>query len=123
MELAIMLQGFPAQVSKADDDETHIQTVVDYMSLAVQQGKQIDPIGGQRIQEHIQQHIANLSEKDGAAAKRITNELQQFSQTLQQMAQAQQPQSGSPMDGGGLGAAQGVPGVPGGAEAQGGVAQ
>lgn len=123
MELSIMLEGFPAQVSKADDDEIHIQTVVDYMSLSVQQGKQISPVGGQRILEHIQAHIANLAEKDGAAAKRITNELQQFSQTLQQVAQAQQSQPGSTVDGGGLEQSQGVPGQPIGAEAQSGFSQ
>ena len=74
-ELTFMRLGFPAVVKDLDDHATHIRTVLGYIQLSSQSGRQVEPMEMQRIQEHIKTHLDLLRKKDKQAAKEIEAEI------------------------------------------------
>ena len=74
-ELTFMRLGFPAVVKDLDDHATHIRTILGYIQLSSQSGRQVEPMEMQRIQEHIKTHLELLRKKDKQAAKEIEAEI------------------------------------------------
>ena len=63
-ELTFMRLGFPAVVKETDDHATHIRTILGYIQLSSQTGRQVEPMEMQRLQEHIQAHLELLRKTD-----------------------------------------------------------
>lgn len=76
-EIAILRIGFPAAVEASDDDVVHIQTCLQYLHQRGQLGVPVDPVEQQRVIEHINEHIQQLSKKDPKMARQIVKQLQQ----------------------------------------------
>jgi len=74
-ELTFMRLGFPAVVKESDDHATHIRTILGYIQLSSQSGRQVEPMEMQRLQEHIQTHLELLRKKDKDAAKEVEAEI------------------------------------------------
>tara|TARA_B100000073_G_C23443213_1_gene456207 strand:- start:129 stop:647 length:519 start_codon:yes stop_codon:yes gene_type:complete len=74
-ELTFMRLGFPAVVKETDDHATHIRTILGYIQLSSQTGRQVEPMEMQRLQEHIQAHLELLRKTDKDAAKEVEAEI------------------------------------------------
>ena len=74
-ELTFMRLGFPAVVKETDDHATHIRTILGYIQLSSQTGRQVEPMEMQRLQEHIQAHLELLRKSDKDAAKEVEAEI------------------------------------------------
>lgn len=102
-EMLLLMEGFPAAVSKADDHAIHVRTMLDWIAMAIADGEQLSPLQSQRIQAHIQEHIQLLNEDDGKTAKQLTNEVNEFASGVMeaQANVATASQAGPGMDPGG----------------------
>jgi len=102
-ELTFMRLGFPAVVKDLDDHATHIRTVLGYIQLSSQSGRQVEPMEMQRIQEHIKAHLELLHKKDKKAAKELEAEIAGLLAASQPADDPQQqvmpPGAGMPMEG------------------------
>ena len=74
-ELTFMRLGFPAVVKETDDHATHIRTILGYIQLSSQSGRQVEPMEMQRLQEHIQTHLELLRKQDKDAANEVEAEI------------------------------------------------
>lgn len=88
MELMIMRDGFPAAVSKADDHQLHVRTMLDYIALKTAEGAELTPLFTQRFQEHLAAHIEVFKEDDPKAARELAKEVKELSDATNQAAQS-----------------------------------
>ena len=102
-ELTFMRLGFPAVVKGTDDHATHIRTILGYISMSSQAGRQVEPMEMQRIQEHITMHLDALREKDKKAAKEVEAEIAGL------LAAGSQPAAGQPPQEAAMGAPEPIP--------------
>lgn len=96
MELMIMKDGFPAAVSRADDHQAHVRTMLDYIALKSGQGEELDQLFMQRLQEHIQAHLAIFQEDDAKGARQLANEVKELSDAANQAAKGSMEANQSP---------------------------
>lgn len=81
MEIAIMIEGFPAQVKPDEDHVTRIHVLLGYLQKQAMTGAQVDPIAVQRIQQHLMQHFLFLKKMQPQAAKQIAQQIAQAEAT------------------------------------------
>jgi hypothetical protein len=74
-ELLLLEQGFPAQAKPDEDHALRINVLVQRLEALTQLGTQFDPIAGQRIQEHIAQHLMLLKQVNPKLANQIIQSL------------------------------------------------
>lgn len=94
MEILVMNEGFPAQVSRADDHEIHVKTILDWMAKTIAEGGQLSDMQRQRLKDHIDAHIQFLNEDDGKKAKQLINEVNEFATGVMQAQEAAAAQGG-----------------------------
>jgi hypothetical protein len=74
-EITYLLIGFPAVVDPLDDHAIHIKTCVDFIKQRAQLSVPFDPMGHQRLMEHINGHLEALQQTDSKMANQIRREL------------------------------------------------
>ncbi|MBS0229448.1 MAG: hypothetical protein JSS23_12255 [Proteobacteria bacterium] len=105
-EIGTLLLGFPARVKPVDVHPLHIQTIMGYVQAQLAMQRPIDPLGLQKLAEHVQKHLQAFHQQDARAANELGKQvealmapLMQQVQAMQQQQQAQvaQAQPGGPM--------------------------
>jgi hypothetical protein len=93
-EISIMLLGFPAEVRPADDDASHLQSLVGFVQRAAQLGEHMTAERLGLIGQHAEQHLAALKKKAppiyAQKGPQLTQWLQMVQQTVAQLGQQEQ---------------------------------
>tara|TARA_R100000808_G_scaffold14671_2_gene34505 strand:+ start:1973 stop:3865 length:1893 start_codon:yes stop_codon:yes gene_type:complete len=103
-EITFLKLGFPAVVKQSDDHAAHIRTILGYMGMSMQLGRQPEPIEMQRLQEHVAQHLEALRQQDPKMAKEVEQEIAEIAAasaaaTQQQQSQGDQAVEAMPAEG------------------------
>jgi hypothetical protein len=102
-EISILRLGFPAVVQPADDDAEHIRTVIAYIMHQSQIGQMPKGSEAQALMGHVQQHLAQLQQRDPKAAKQAAEAIQSVAEAMAAQQQQQQGQApGQPPMGGAM---------------------
>ncbi|HVX56966.1 MAG TPA: hypothetical protein VHA37_04490 [Candidatus Saccharimonadales bacterium] len=75
VEIVILCDGFPAQVKPNEDHATRIHVLLSWLQAAQLQGRPVDPIAKQRVQEHLAVHFQYLQKLQPQAAKQLLQEI------------------------------------------------
>lgn len=89
MEIPALMLGMPVPVTPDDDDAVHLMTLTQFRASLQQRGVPFDPMVGQVIDQHANDHLAQLQQKDPQAARAV---MAQIKQLQAQVTQFQQPQ-------------------------------
>lgn len=100
-EISILRLGFPAVVQPADDDAEHIRTVIAYIMHQAQIGQIPKGSEAQALMGHVQQHLAQLQQRDPKAAKQAAEAIQGVAEAMAAQQQQQGGQPGQPAQPGG----------------------
>jgi hypothetical protein len=92
-EISILRLGFPAVVQPADDDAEHIRTVIAYIMHQSQIGQMPKGSEAQALMGHVQQHLAQLQQRDPKAAKQAAEAIQAVAEAMAAQQQQQQGQA------------------------------
>lgn len=88
-EIAILVEGFPAGVRPDEDHATRVNTLLQYLDAQHMQGKPVDPLAQQRIQQHLATHLQYLKQMNPDAARQVMAQIQAMEQAQMQEAAGQ----------------------------------
>ncbi|MDE2020035.1 MAG: hypothetical protein KGJ13_06855 [Patescibacteria group bacterium] len=96
IDILVLKEGYPAAVMPGEDHATRIMVDLGWLMKQGEQGKPVDPVAIQRVQQHMAVHFQYLKKTDPAAAKQVAMKIAQ----AESQPMAPQPQPSAPPNGG-----------------------
>lgn len=71
MEVLVLMSGYPAVVKPGEDHATRIGVLMGKLQQLEATGEPVDPIGRQRLQEHLAVHVQMLQQEDAQKGAKV----------------------------------------------------